>query len=282
MSLCFGAGTGESWVLKINSFSPVHSKEPASSTDKFEQLTEGLSSSWWLWFYHSNPLLLLSPILLLLSWLPFKDQHAGSLIWKLINFSLCHVSSLVGDQGLISLRNVLFYVVSAQRESQVKAFLRLNTEPAPPCAESWEGVVEESLFSPQHFWWKAYKLSSRCSISSWKSRGMFPYLVWTGLFHLPQFLTSVRRGHNNYSTSWGTYNKVAMEVTMVWRHPRGFEGLGAAGRWEVTVGIMCLAGVCGIALIFIFWWDQSQLPTDEVTAFLFWPPDCTYFLWTIF
>lgn len=126
MSLCFGAGTGESWGLKIYSFSPVHSREPASSTDKFEQLTEGLSSSWWLWFYHSNPPLLLSPILLLLSWLPFKDQHAGSLIWKLINFSLCHVSSLVGDQGLISLRNVLFYVVSAQRESQVKGFFEVE------------------------------------------------------------------------------------------------------------------------------------------------------------
>lgn len=179
MSLCFGAGTGESWVWKINSFSPVHSKEPASSTDKFEQLTEGLSSSWWLWFYHSNPLLLLSPILLLLSWLPFKDQHAGSLIWKLINFSLCHVSSLVGDQGLISLRNVLFYVVSAQRESQVKAFLRLNTEPAPPCAESWEGVVEESLCSPH---------TSGGRLTNWAVGVLFQvgnqevcFLIWFGL-----------------------------------------------------------------------------------------------------
>lgn len=57
-------------------------------------------------------------------------------IWKLINFSLCHVSSLVGDQGLVSLRNVPFYVVSAQRESQVKPFWRLNSELAPPCLKN--------------------------------------------------------------------------------------------------------------------------------------------------
>ena len=46
----WGLGLGELCVLKINSTSPVHSKEPAAGTDKLEQLKEGLSSSWWLGF----------------------------------------------------------------------------------------------------------------------------------------------------------------------------------------------------------------------------------------
>lgn len=57
----WGLGLGEPYVLKINSTSPVHSKEPAAGTDKFEQLTEGLSSSWKLRLYHSHPLLFCSP-----------------------------------------------------------------------------------------------------------------------------------------------------------------------------------------------------------------------------
>ena len=76
----------------------------------------------------------------------------GSLIWKLINFLLCHVSSLVGDQELVSLRNVPSYVVSAQRESQVKLFLRLNSEPAPPWLEELGGSDKGiPLFTPTHF-----------------------------------------------------------------------------------------------------------------------------------
>lgn len=32
----------------------------------------------------------------------------------------------------------------------------------------------------------------------------------------------------------------------------GDEGLGAGRGWEAVMGIVCLAGVCGITLIFIF------------------------------
>lgn len=113
-----GLGLGEPWVLKINSISPVHFKEPAAGADRFEQLTEGLSSSWWLWLHSPNPLRFLSPILLPLTSLGLRDQHAGSLIWKLINFSLCHVSSLLGERDLFSLEMYHCYVVSAQRDSQ--------------------------------------------------------------------------------------------------------------------------------------------------------------------
>lgn len=54
----------------------------------------------------------------------------------------------MGDQELASLRNVTSYVVSAQRESQVKLSLRLNSEPAPPWLGELEGVIKESLYSP--------------------------------------------------------------------------------------------------------------------------------------
>lgn len=48
----------------------------------------------------------------------------------------------MGDQGPVSLRNVPFSVMSAPRESQVKAFLRFNSEPAPPLSEALEGGGE--------------------------------------------------------------------------------------------------------------------------------------------
>lgn len=50
--------------------------------------------------------------------------------------------------------------------------------------------------------------------------------------------------------------------------PVGVEGLGAVEDWEPGMRTVCLAGVCEIALIFIFWRDRSHLPTGEVTAFL--------------
>lgn len=53
----------------------------------------------------------------------------------------------MGDQGPVSLRNVPLSVMSAPRESQVKAFLRFNSEFAPPFSEELRGVTKASLYS---------------------------------------------------------------------------------------------------------------------------------------
>ena len=50
----WGLGLGEPCVLKINSTSPVHSKEPAAGTDKLEQTSFSLLSPIVLWHYIFN------------------------------------------------------------------------------------------------------------------------------------------------------------------------------------------------------------------------------------
>lgn len=195
VSLFWDWDWGELWVLKINSISPVHFKEPAAGADKFEQLTEGLSSSWWLWLHSPNLMLSLSPILLPLTSPGLRDRHEGSLIWKLINFSLCHVSSLLGERGLFSLEMYYFSVVSAQGESQGRIFLRFNSEHPSTTRNSREWSRSHSLAPSFLMDGSQAEWVVGLNTASWKSGGMSlgyntiqtMYLIWTRLFFCLSF-----------------------------------------------------------------------------------------------
>lgn len=90
------------------------------------------------------------------------------LIWKLINFSFSCFASLVGDWGHLSLRNVLVYAVLAQRNSQVKLFLRLNFEPVPRL----QGVGGSDAVAIFHTDFSGR--INQSNISFYKSKGVFP------------------------------------------------------------------------------------------------------------
>ena len=182
-------------------------------------------------------------------------------------------------RGLFLLKKVLLYVMSAHREIKSEALSEVSLWACSTTLRTWEGWSRSRFLSPVLLE-EGTQLKGRPCILSWKLTGVFSCVVWTWLFYLPPFLTSGRWGSNHCSVSRSCHDKVPVGLTVVWK----------VSRWEVESGCRrrlgegecMLASVCGAVLIFILWCHQGRLPACEVTTFLFWPPDCTYFLCTLF
>lgn len=139
------------------------------------------------------------------------------------------------------------------RETHKGDFVGFNSEP-PHHAKEQEGVIEESLCCPRV---SGGRLIDWVVDLTWQA-GNQRRVSWFGLDSIvlaPPFLTSMRRSSNHCSTHEAP--RIYFQWKWHWyggRPVRG-ESWGVGGSWETRVGSPCLAGVCGIALILIFWWD---------------------------
>lgn len=155
-----GLGLREPWVLKINSILPAHSKEPAAGTDKSEGLTAALSSSWLLWLYPPNPLVL-PPLsgpptfpshLAVADLTGFRDQQVGNLRWKLINFSLSCLQPGGWPEFCFPENRYYFMFYEYRENCKLKIAMWFNPKYTPGLSEEWKESSEWVYISPLTYW----------------------------------------------------------------------------------------------------------------------------------